>query len=104
MRRLRWDVVLVALGATLIVGATLAHPPAAVSAAAGVAGFLLVLAGAYLSLRGLRTPGGPPPGGGFWGGGGGEGPPPSGGHGHHGGGFWGGGHGGGHGGGGGHGC
>jgi hypothetical protein len=68
MRRLRRDVVLIAAGATLIVGATLAHPAAAVSAAAGVSGFLLVLAGAYLSRRGLRTPGGPPPGGGFWGG------------------------------------
>lgn len=101
MKRIRWDLVLMAFGAALIVGASLASPPAIVRTAAGVVGFLLVLAGAYLSLRGSRATGGPPRGGGFWGGG--E-PPSSGGHHHgHGGGFWGGGHGGGHGGGGGHG-
>ena len=84
MRGVRWDVVLAALGAVLLILATQAQHSTGLEVA-GLIGLLLVVSGLALALRRLRTRGGPPSGGGFWGG------PPSGG-----------GHSGGHGGGGGH--
>jgi hypothetical protein len=88
MRIARWDLVLIGAGGALILVATFLHPQEAVRTGAGVVGFALVIAGAYLSLRDFRSSGGSGPdgGGGFWGGSGSGGS-------HHGG--FGGGHGGG---------
>jgi hypothetical protein len=97
VRRFRLDIALIAAGTLLILAATLLQPSPQVSDVAGIVGFLLVIGGAYVTLRDFGRGGGGRGGGGGSGGWlGGPGEPPSGGHGgHHGGGFGGAGHGGG---------
>jgi hypothetical protein len=98
VRQFRLDIALIAAGTLLILGATLLQPSPLLSDFAGIVGFVLVLGGAYVTLRDFGRGGGRGGGGsgGWWGG---PGEPPSGGHGGHHGGFGGGqGGGGGHGG------
>jgi hypothetical protein len=78
--RAKADIALAAVGAILIVGATIAPLSTSISQGLGFIGLMVIV---IVALRRLAMHGGSPPGGDFWGG------PPSGGHhggggGHHG--------------------